>query len=264
LGPQWPKFRKLPLACHAACQSAIITTFRKKRSGRALDSNRKRGLPLSHLGKPVLKLRPDMSLEQAMAEVRKYLHPPPPSERSGSPVPGAGALGQARQFALLGSAITRLSQLSAEYGTIEPHSKAGIFGIYLKRIIRKAIGWYSRPLHEFDRTVVEALEQTRLDLQGLQQQIQVLDAHRRRQSEQTEILRSTIELVFANIATVQSLRQAILEIQPDLQPKFDELLNACESELAEVKTELLEQLPTLQPRDAAAATEAQNRRSIQQ
>ena len=154
--------------------------------------------------------------------------------------------------------------MSAKYGAIEPHSKAGVFGIYLKRIIRKAIGWYSRPVYEFDRTVVEAFEQTRLDMQGLQQQIQVLDAHRRRQSEQTELLRSIIELVFANIATVQSLRQAILEVQPDFQPKFDELLNACESELADVKTALLEQLPTLQPRDAAAATEAQNRRSIQQ
>ncbi len=179
-----------------------------------------------------------------MAEVRRYL------EASGSlprttPSSGAAtgaAAGQARQFTLLGSSIARLSRVSATYGEIAPDGKGGAFGSYLKRIIRKAIGWHSRPVYEFDRTVIEAFEQTRLDMQGLQQQISALTSSRGQQPEQAELLRSMIELLFANIATVQALRQALQGERPEFQQKFEELLNRSEAELADIKSALLEQL----------------------
>ncbi len=181
-----------------------------------------------------------MSLEQAMAEVRRYLDAKRAGDGTGSYFDTAVP---SRQFALLGSSIGRLSQVAATQGTVEPNSKAGPFGVYLKRLIRKAIGWYSRPIYEFDRTVIEAFEQTRLDMLGLQQQIQTLAAERRGQSEQAELLRSVIELLFANIATAQSLRQAIRNDDPDFQQRFDDLLNSLESQLANAKNELLDRLP---------------------
>lgn len=200
---------------------------------------------MSEAGTPVLQIRPHMSLEQAMAEVRRYLGAKGSLDRTASQAQEVGdtVLTQPRQCALLGSSITRLSQVAARQGGIEPNSKAGVLGVFLKRVIGKAIGWYSRPVYEFDRTVVDAFEQTRLDMQGLQQQIQGLAADRRRQSEQTELLRSILELLFVNIATVQSLRQALQDERPDFQQRFDELLNTSEGELAVVKTALLEQLP---------------------
>jgi hypothetical protein len=192
--------------------------------------------------KPALKISPQMSLEEAMAEVRRYLDVNGASLRATSNR-GAAAPGQPRQFALLGSSIARLSQVSATYGQIEPDGKGGAFGSYLKRIIRKAVGWYSRPMYEFDRTVIEAFEQTRLDMLGLQQQINALSSGRGQQPEQAELLRSMIELLFANIATVQSLRQALQNERPEFQQRFEELLNRSEAELADIKSALLEQLP---------------------
>ncbi len=180
-----------------------------------------------------------------MAEVRRYLDATGASPRGALPsqVVGGTALAQPRQFTLLGSSIARLSQVSAKYGVIEPDGKGGAIGSFLKRAIRKAIGWYSRPAQEFDRTVIEALEQTRLDMQGLQHQIVALASDRSRETGQADLLRSMIELLLANIVAVQSLRQALLEQQPGLRPRFEELLSRFEDELAEVKTALLEQLP---------------------
>ncbi len=181
-----------------------------------------------------------MSLEQAMAEVRRYLDAKRAGDGTGSYFDGNTS---SRQFALLGSAIGRLSQVAATQGTVDPNSKAGPLGVYLKRLIRKAIGWYSRPIYEFDRTVIEAFEQTRLDMLGLQQQIQTLAAERRGQTEQTELLRSVIELLFANIASVQSLRQAIRNDDPAFQQRFDDLLTSLEGQLADARNELLDRLP---------------------
>jgi hypothetical protein len=192
--------------------------------------------------KPALQIRPQMSLEEAMAEVRRYLEASGTVPRT-TPSPGGAALGQARQFALLGSSIARLSRVSGTYGEIAPDGKGGAFGSYLKRIIRKAIGWHSRPVYEFDRTVIEAFEQTRLDLLGLQQQISALTSSSGQQPEQADLLRATIELLFANIATVQALRHALQNERPEFQQRFEEELNRSESELADIKSALLEQLP---------------------
>ena len=178
-----------------------------------------------------------------MAEVRRYLNATGASPRGASQAAG-GALAQPRQFTLLGSSIARLSQVSAKFGVIEPEGKGGAIGSYLKRAIRKAIGWYSRPAQEFDRAVIEALEQTRLDMQGLQHQIVALASDRSRETGQADLLRAMIELLLANVVAVQSLRQAVQEQQPGLLPRFEELLDKFEGELAEVKAVLLEQLPT--------------------
>jgi hypothetical protein len=185
-----------------------------------------------------------MSLEEAMAEVRRYLEVDGASPRamSNRAAAAGAAPGQPRQFALLGSSIARLSQVSATYGQIEPGGKGGAFGSYLKGIIRKAIGWYSRPIYEFDRTVIEALEQTRLDMLGLQQQINALAAAET-QPTQRDLLRSVIELLFVNMATVQSLRQALQNERPEFQQRFEELLKTSEAELADIKATVLELLP---------------------
>ncbi len=194
--------------------------------------------------KPTLQIRPHMSLEEAMAAVRRYLDAQAPTPRGASVRrEPAAAPGQPRPFALLGSSIGRLSQVAAKCGEIEPDGKGGAFGSYLKRIIRKAIGWYSRPVYEFDRNVIEAFEQTRLDMLGLQQQINGLTSNSTQPAEHAELLRSIIELLFANIATVQSLRRAIQNEQPEFQLRFEELLKTSEDEIAEMKTALLELLP---------------------
>lgn len=195
--------------------------------------------------KSPLQIGPRMSLEEAMAEVRRYLNARGSLDRTPSQYEAGvdAALVQPRQFTLLGSSIARLSQVAARQGGIERNSKAGVLGVYLKRIIGKAIGWYSRPVYEFDHTVIEAFEQTRLDMQGLQQQINALTPDRSRQSAQIELLRSIIELLVVNIATVQSLRQALQDKEPDLQSRFEELLKVFESERADIKTTLLQLLP---------------------
>jgi hypothetical protein len=193
--------------------------------------------------KPTLQIQPHMSLEEAMAEVRSYLDATGASPRRASvPRELAAAPGQPRPFALLGSSIARLSQVAAKCGEIEPDGKGGAFGSYLKRIIRKAIGWYSRPVYEFDRNVIEAFEQTRLDMLGLQQQINGLTANSTQPAEHAELLRSIVELLFANVATVQALRGAIQDERPEFRLRFEELLKTSEAELADIKTALLEQL----------------------
>src|SRR5580700_2816418 len=71
--------------------------------------------------KPTLQIRPHMSLEEAMAAVRRYLDAQAPTPRGASVRrEPAAAPGQPRPFALLGSSIGRLSQVAAKCGEIEP------------------------------------------------------------------------------------------------------------------------------------------------
>lgn len=65
--------------------------------------------------------------------------------------------------------VDRLSRIAASLGAIDPNSKLGAPGVLLKRLVRKAIGWYSRPVHEFDRVLIELLQQIRQDIIRLQQ-----------------------------------------------------------------------------------------------
>ncbi len=122
-----------------------------------------------------LRIPSYMNLEQAMEEVRKYLE----SKGSGSAVRGRDMSGYAadrsRQFALQNTLIAQLTEISRRFGHVDPNSKLGPPGVFLKKLLRKAIGWYSRPSQEFDRGVIEALQQVRRDMLILQQQITALD-----------------------------------------------------------------------------------------
>lgn len=125
---------------------------------------------------PKLRITASMSLEQAMVEVRKYLAAK--SSTAGAQVPSAvrhrtvGA--RTPQFSTQAAMVARLSEIATRLGVVEPHSKLGAPGVFLKRIVRKAIGWYSRPEQEFDRAAIELLQQIRQDMVGLQQQIAAL------------------------------------------------------------------------------------------
>jgi cell division septum initiation protein DivIVA len=138
----------------------------------------------------------------------------------------------------------------------------GAAGVFLKRAVRKAIGWYSRPVHEFDRATIAALQQVRQDMLGLQQQIVALrqeiangtpaaaqlaqpageSVHvQSSSSEQDELLLLTIEL-FKNQVAMQALRQALREENPQLLQRLEVLLNKVEGESGELKAALLTRL----------------------
>lgn len=180
-----------------------------------------------------------MSLDEAMAEVRRYLDAKRTLPHDLAAIPQMDS--RRRQIFLLESSIAQLAEVTAKFGVIEPHSKAGALGLFLKRVVRKAIGWYSRPVHEFDRTVIEALQHVRQDMQGLQQQIDALAAERSAPPPQMDAFRSTVELLFANIVTVQSLRGALQEKLPEIQSTIEEMQATTERELADLKAALLEQ-----------------------
>jgi hypothetical protein len=122
-----------------------------------------------------LRVSSSMSLEEAMAEVRRYLRASgsvaTDSVQATNQYSGGSNASRSSQFPMQAAMITRLSEIAARLGEVEPHSKLGTAGVLLKRMVRKAIGWYSRPVHEFDRTAIELLQQIRHDMLGLQQQI---------------------------------------------------------------------------------------------
>jgi hypothetical protein len=161
-----------------------------------------------------------------------------------------------------GANLAALSEIAARLGEVEPHSEMGAAGVFLKRAVRKAIGWYSRPEHEFDRATVAALQQVRQDMLGLQRQINVLHQEiangsaeatqlvpsagnsvrgQSSVSEQDELLRLMIEL-FKSLVAVRALRQALTEENPELLERVEALLNKLEGESSELKAALLEQL----------------------
>src|SRR5512143_853682 len=108
-----------------------------------------------------------MSLEQAMAEVRAYLqekkHPASTAAERGSVVSG--------QLSMQENLVHRLGDIANRLGQVEPNSKLGPAGVFLKRLVRKLIGWYSRPAQQFDRTAYEAFAQIRQDMLRQQEQI---------------------------------------------------------------------------------------------
>ena len=176
-----------------------------------------------------------MNLEEAMAEVQRYLHAIDASGASGLAAPTPPRTNS------LGPSITRLGRLAARSGVIERNGKGGVLAWYLKRIIRKAIGWYIRPIHEFDQGVVEALEFVRQDVLKLEQQMSTITQRPTITAE--DPLRATIELLFANIAAIQSLQQALTETYPEMTPRIERSLESVQNELASLKAALLDQLP---------------------
>ena len=198
-----------------------------------------------------------MNLEQAMAEVRRYLQAGN-SHAFSTSNPAAAAL-PSPQFNMQSANLAALSEIAARLAQIEPHSEMGAAGVFLKRAVRKAIAWYSRPGHEFDRATIAALQQVRQDMQGLQQQITALRqdiAHGalattgpasasarapNSPSEPTQLLLLAIEL-FKNQVAMQALRQALREENPQLLLRLETLLNQLEGESRELKIALLTQL----------------------
>ncbi len=211
---------------------------------------------------PKLRILSAMSLEQAMAEVRRYLAA---KNKAGtgyafSNSPGKTGLGRLILAVQLQSAnLAGLSEIAGRQGQVEPHSEMGAAGVFLKRAVRKAIGWYSRPVHEFDRATVAALQQVRQDMLGLQQQIAALRQEmasgasagsqpdgesvgaQNSPSEQAELLLLTIEL-FKNQVAMQALRQALREENPQLLQRVESLLSKFEGESSQLKAALLAQL----------------------
>jgi len=215
---------------------------------------------------PKLRILSSMNLEQAMAEVRRYLEA---KNSAGSSLaswtsPGKTGSGAAlsTQFNMQGANIAGLSEIAARLGEVEPHSEMGAAGVFLKRAVRKAIGWYSRPVHAFDRATIAALQQVRQDMLGLQQQIVALrqeiangtpaaaqlaqpageSVHvQSSSSEQDELLLLTIEL-FKNQVAMQALRQALREENPQLLQRLEVLLSKVEGESGELKAALLTRL----------------------
>jgi hypothetical protein len=212
---------------------------------------------------PKLRILSSMSLEQAMAEVRRYLearnNPGSNPASWASPGKTGSSAVSSSQFNMQSANLAGLSEIAARQGQVEPHSEMGAAGVFLKRAVRKAIGWYSRPVHEFDRATVAALQQVRQDMLGLQQQIAALrqeigtvtpaatqsageSVHAQNStSERDQLLLLMIEL-FKNLVAVQALRQALREENPQLLERVAVLLNKVESEFSELKAALLTRL----------------------
>lgn len=200
---------------------------------------------------PKLRITSSMSLEQAMLEVRKYLAAK--SNSAGDQVPSAvrnrSAAVRASQFNTQAAMTTQLSEIAARLGEVEPHSKLGALGVFLKRVVGKAIGWYSRPAHEFDRAAIELLQQIRQDMIGLQRQIAALQEEdvslqalqTRDESEQREALLLMIEL-FKNVTAVQTFRQALRDEDPELLRQVETALDKIEDEVRELRKALTRSL----------------------
>ncbi|MGA2902594.1 MAG: hypothetical protein ABSD98_02085 [Candidatus Korobacteraceae bacterium] len=215
---------------------------------------------------PKLQILSTMNLDQAMAEVRRYLEAK--NGAGSNPAPWASqntmvsAPSRSSQFPMQAANLTRLSEIAAQLGEVEPHSEFGAAGVYLKRALRKVIGWYSRPAQQFDRATLEALHQVRQDMLTLQQQIAALRQEMANSipvatqlaqpvgesvpaqdssSEQAEVLRLMVEL-FKNLIAVQGLRETLQRENPELVQRVDTLLDRIEGESQELKAALLKRL----------------------
>jgi hypothetical protein len=197
-----------------------------------------------------------MNLEQAMGEVRAYLDKK--KRQAGMPPELAGFA--AGQLSMQSAFIARLADIASRLGQVEPNSKLGAPGVFLKRLGGKMIGWYSRPAQEFDRTTIEAFHQIRSDMLQLQQHIAALD---KRVAEglqgtkgigsgwnpaspsddhQDELMRSMFTLFKGLIAT-PSVRQSLQDENPALLDKVQGLLKAVEAEFHESQLPRIKSAP---------------------
>jgi hypothetical protein len=177
-----------------------------------------------------------MNLEQAMGEVRAYLDK---KKFSVASLPGSAA-SPAGQLSLQAAFVARLADIANRLGQVEPNSKLGPPGVFLKRVVRKLIGWYSRPAQEFDRTTVETFQQIRHDMLQLQQQILVLSSRVEEGlrpaigsvsgADPSELLRSMLTL-FKGLIVTGAVRQAVQSENPELLNKIEGLLETVEVEL---------------------------------
>ena len=162
-----------------------------------------------------------MNLEQAMEEVRKYLET---TKRRASLPPAEAEMGS--NLALQAAFNARLSEIATRFGHVEPNSKLGPLGVYLKRLMRKLIGWYSRPIHDFNRTALENLQQIRHDMLRMQQQIAA--AGERSGIGESNLDERSNAAVLTALLAVPAVRQALQDGNPALLQRVEELLKAAE------------------------------------
>ncbi len=211
-----------------------------------------------------LRITSSMSLEQAMLEVRRYLEATSTSagKQVSRGIPNHTGMVRSAQFDNQAAMAGHLAEIAARLGEVEPYSKLGALGVFLKRVVRKAIAWYSRPEHEFDRAALELLRQIRLDMLGLQQQIAALQEQassgmttaaesrdpqsrsiqdRSPELKGEEALSLMIEL-FKNITAVQAFRRALRDEDPELLRRVGTLLEKTEAEAEGLKSSLMRSL----------------------
>jgi hypothetical protein len=178
---------------------------------------------------PGLRISSYMNLEQAMGEVRAYLEAK--KKHTGGPAETAAVA--AGQLSLQNAFADRLADISRRLGEIEPNSKLGPSGIFVKRILRKLIGWYSKPAQEFDRTAVEAFRQIRQDMLQLQRQVAELNRKpvwsSNAEGNQQKLLSSMLTL-FRSMLDAPSVRETLQHDKPELLQRVDRLLESVERE----------------------------------
>jgi len=198
-----------------------------------------------------LRIPSSMSLEQAMAEVRAYLQahnkasPAAPSEKQPS---GAGPA-RSSQFTMQAEMIARLTDIAGRLGHVGPDSNLGPLGVLLKRALSKAIGWYSRPAHEFNRGMVEYLHQVRRDMLLLQQQITAQQPATNTAAERSSPVAGEdsgaillmIEL-FKNEVAMKAFRQALRDENPELLKRYEALLDKTERDTQDLRDALLKRM----------------------
>src|ERR1700691_5029283 len=193
-----------------------------------------------------LRISSYMNLEQAMGEVRAYL-----DKKNRQVVTTAdNTMQPAGQLSLQSAFIAQLGNIATRLGQVEPNRKLGPPGVFLKRVVRKAIGWYSRPAHEFDRTAVETFHQIRQDMLQLQQQIVALNQRMGEASRtpertsakvgpasatpmtanQNDLQRSMLMMFRVMIGT-RAVRQALQDENPGLLQKVEGLLETMDAQL---------------------------------
>jgi hypothetical protein len=184
---------------------------------------------------PALKITSYMNLEQAMGEVRAYLEAK--KKTAGLPLDDTSVAGQ---LTFQAAFVARLIDISARLGQVDPNSRLGPPGYFFKRVIRKLIGWYSRPEHEFDNTTIQALQQIRHDMLRMQQQIatlseKVVDGGTRPAPEQPQADEANVQLamlsLFRGVIGSPAVRQALQSENPELLQKVDALLTEAETDL---------------------------------
>jgi len=187
-----------------------------------------------------------------MAEVRSYLemrksaNTPKDPERQEEQ-----AAARPPQFIMQAEMIGRLSEIAGRLGQVEPNSKLGPPGVFLKRILRKLIGWYSRPAQQFDRASLELLNQVRHDMLLLQQQIMTLQQpainpslrphDSSLQGDGSEAFLLMLEL-YKNTFALQAFRQALQDENPELLKRYEALLDKAEQQTRDMKDTLLRQM----------------------
>lgn len=195
---------------------------------------------------PKLRVSSYMNLEQAMEEVRAYLE----ARKNYVEMPAEFGNVVAGQLSMQSALISRMAEISTRLGQVEPNSKLGPPGVFLKRILKKLIGWHAKPAQEFDRTTVAAFQQVRQDMLQVQQQIDGLSrkidagqSSRLPHSESTtisvgdsqanrdQLLRSMVSM-FRSLVAASAVQTALQNEKPELLQKVESLLSEAESELS--------------------------------